>query len=199
MDTAYPWDGSVRVTVLESPARPWTLSLRVPGWCRSATVRAPGGEPAELPAGSRHAVETRAWAAGDTIVLDLDMPARATVPDPRIDAVRGCVAFERGPLVYCLETADLPADVTLEEVELEPGAGPVPEPRPDITDSAVGLAAPAVRRRRGRSGGTPASDSKEATPIEIRAVPYFTWANRSVDAMRVWIPVVTETADRTPA
>ena len=37
------------------------------------------------------------------------MPPRLTVPDPRIDAVRGCVAIERGPLVYCIETADLPA------------------------------------------------------------------------------------------
>jgi DUF1680 family protein len=189
VDTAYPWDGSVRVTVLESPPQPWTLSMRVPGWCRSAVVRAPGREPASLPAGSRHALETRTWAAGDTFVLDLDMPARTTVPDHHIDAVRGCIAVERGPLVYCLETVDLPGDVTLEEVELEPGARPVPEPRPDVAESAIGIAVPAVRRRRGRAPRTPASDPSEAMPIEIRAVPYFTWANRSVDAMRVWIPV----------
>ena len=189
VETAYPWDGGVSITVLESPARPWTLSLRVPGWCGSAAIRAPGREPALVPAGSRQALETRTWASGDTINLDLDMPARTTVPDPRIDAIRGCVAFERGPLVYCLETVDLPGDVALEEVELEPGARPVPEPRPDVADSAIGLAVPAVRRRHGRTAGPPPSDPAEPTPIEIRAVPYFSWANRSVDAMRVWVPV----------
>ena len=44
METGYPWDGTVRVTVIEAPAQPWTLSLRVPGWCRSGSLHAPGGE-----------------------------------------------------------------------------------------------------------------------------------------------------------
>ena len=108
-------------------------------------------------------------------------------PDPRIDAVRGCLAFERGPLVYCLETADLPGDVQLEEVEVDPAVRPVPVPRPDIADSAIGLTVPATvgAWRRTRPPGRP----PEATPVEVGAVPYFTWANRSVDAMRVWIPI----------
>ena len=53
---------------------------------------------------------TRAWRPGDTWLSSTSTcPRRATVPDPRIDAIRGSVALERGPLVYCLETADLPA------------------------------------------------------------------------------------------
>ena len=44
METGYPWDGSVRITVTEAPRQPWTLSLRVPAWCQSAALRAPGGE-----------------------------------------------------------------------------------------------------------------------------------------------------------
>ena len=49
METGYPWDGSVRLTVIEAPPGPWTLSLRVPGWCRSAALRAPGGESSASP------------------------------------------------------------------------------------------------------------------------------------------------------
>ncbi len=183
-ETAYPWDGTVSVTILESPQRPWTLSLRVPGWCRSATLRTPAGEGVQLPSGTRHASETRSWRPGDSVVLALDMPIRVTEPDPRVDAVRGCVALERGPLVYCVETVDLPAGVHLEELELEPAAQPVTVPRPDLLDSAIGLAVPAVRRQLGHASGTPDA----WTSVEIGAVPYFAWANRRLDAMRVWIP-----------
>jgi len=189
METGYPWDGNVRVTVIEAPAQPWTLSLRVPGWCRSGSLHGPGGERTQIPSQRRVATVTRIWAPGDELVLDLDMPVRATLPDPRIDAVRGCLALERGPLVYCVETADLPGDVQLEEVEVEPAVRPVAVPRPDVTESAIGLTVPATRRRRGRTGALSVAEPRDAGAVEVRAVPYFTWANRSVDAMRVWIPI----------
>jgi DUF1680 family protein len=189
LETGYPWDGSVRVTVIEAPRQPWTLSIRVPGWCRSAWLQAPGGERRPLPSEHRVAAETRIWEPGDTLVLDLDMPVRATAPDPRIDAVRGCLALERGPLVYCLETADLPGDVQLEEIELGQAVAPVAVPRPDIAESAIGLSVAATRRRGRRADRTSGSGPRTATAVEVGAVPYFSWANRSVDAMRVWIPV----------
>ena len=91
--------------------------------------------------------------------------------------------------MYCVETADLPGDVQLEEVEVEPAVRPVPVPRADVADSAIGLTVPATRRRRGRADRASEAEPLEATPIEVGAVPYFTWANRSVDAMRVWIPI----------
>ena len=50
----------------------------------------------------------RIWRAGDQVSLNLAMPVRLTAADPRVDAVRGCVAIERGPLVYCLEETDQP-------------------------------------------------------------------------------------------
>jgi DUF1680 family protein len=189
METGYPWDGNVRVTVIEAPAQPWTLSLRVPGWCRSGSLHGPDGERTQIPSERRMATATRIWAPGDTLVLDLDMPVRATLPDPRIDAVRGCLVLERGPLVYCVETADLPDDVQLEEVEVGSAVRPVPVPRADVADSVIGLTVPATRRRGGRADGESEAEPQEATSVEVGAVPYFTWANRSVDAMRVWIPI----------
>ena len=52
------------------------------------------------------------------------MPVRVVVPHPRIDAVRGCVALARGPLVYCIEQADHPDDVAVEDLRLDPAAPP---------------------------------------------------------------------------
>jgi DUF1680 family protein len=177
-ETDYPWDGAVRLTVIETPERPWTLSLRIPAWCTSATFRNASGEATRVAADAARVDETRVWRAGDEVVLELDMPARATEPDRRIDAVRGCVALERGPLVYCIETTDLPDGVALEDVELRPAASIATVARPDVAASAIGLTTTALVR----------TGSEPVAAIDLAGVPYFTWANRSVDAMRVWIP-----------
>jgi DUF1680 family protein len=112
--TDYPWDGRVEIEVAE--AGEWTLSLRVPSWAEGATV---DGEPA--PAGEYARVE-RSWRPGDTVTLELPLAARLTAPHPRIDAVRGCLAIERGPLVYCIEGADAPAGAPLDDLRLDPRA-----------------------------------------------------------------------------
>ncbi len=176
VDTDYPWSGEIAVSVLETPGRPWTLSLRIPSWSRSGALRVGDGEASQLPDDARTVRETRAWQVGDRIVLTLDMPVRVTVPDPRIDAVRGCVALERGPLVYCTESADLPAGTDLEAVELEPAVEPIAVTRHDIPGSPIGLTMPAI-------------DSARAGP-RSRSGPCrtYAWAQRDVGAMRVWIP-----------
>ena len=169
--TNYPWDGRVTVHIEQTPDRPWTLSLRVPEWSTSATLTPPGGsQPRAVRPGP--VAQTRQWAAGDTVVLDIDMPVRVTRPHPRVDAVRGCVAVERGPLVYCVETADLPDGVELEDVRWDAGREPTAVERPDLGDHVVGVRIPIT--------GDAAST--------MDAIPYFTWANREVAAMRVWIP-----------
>ncbi len=101
----------------------------------------PAGETVPIAPGLRRVDDTRVWRSGDTVTLMLDMPVRMTSPDPRVDAARGCVALERGPLVYCVETADLPGGVTLEELELDPAAKRGPVDRPDLGREVVGLAA----------------------------------------------------------
>jgi DUF1680 family protein len=174
--TAYPWQGRVTVHIDQTPDRPWTLSLRVPAWCGSATLTTPDG--ATAPARPGTVTLTRDWRAGDTVVLDLDLPVRVTTPDRRVDAVRGCVAVERGPLVYCLESVDAPAAAELEDLAWDPARSPVAVPRPDLADDLVGIDVPVINH------GAPAADGD----LVAGAVPYFAWANRRVEGMRVWIP-----------
>jgi hypothetical protein len=117
--------------------------------------------------------------------------------------------MERGPLVYCVESADLPAGVTLEDVHLEPGYAPSTVARPDLDNTTIGLEIPAIQRwRQGAAwpydelealarGAAAASEGGDGTAgrrdaFDLRAIPYFAWANRSVEAMRVWIPLDSE-------
>ena len=179
VDTAYPWDGRVAVRVVETPDSPWTLSLRVPPGAGAARLEVAGDAPRAL--ADRVAVVRRAWRPGDEVVLDLDLDARVTHPDRRVDATRGCLALERGPLVYAIESADLPDGPELEDVELDPSVRPEPAPRADLGEGTVGLRLPArVRPRGGRAG--------RGEPTQLDAIPYFAWGNRGVEAMRVWIP-----------
>ncbi len=191
--TDYPWDGRIAITVRSAPDRDWSLSLRIPAWCAGAEVRAgeTGGETKV-----RQACEPgtylhlrRRWAPGSSVVLELPMPVRRTVAHPRVDAVRGCVAVERGPLVYCLEQADQPADVPVEDVRLLDGECATAW-NPDLLGGVT------VVRMTGRTAPNraPLSQAKTADPWQsgdlasLTAIPYFAWANRGPGPMRVWIP-----------
>ncbi|HWM03218.1 MAG TPA: beta-L-arabinofuranosidase domain-containing protein, partial [Actinophytocola sp.] len=185
MRTDYPWDGRVELTMTTDA--PLTLALRVPAWCSPAEVRVDG---APVDAGDGYLRVRRDWSAGATVTLELPMPARVVQPHPRVDAVRGCVALARGPLVYCLEQADLPAGVVLEDVRIDPAATISAGRRPDVPVALT------------TSGAIepPASDvlyspdhaaASRGEPIELTAVPYFLWGNRNPGPMRVWIPVAT--------
>jgi DUF1680 family protein len=204
--TAYPWDGSVEIEIGQSIPGPWTLSMRVPGWCSNGSARvAVSGEVAVAVAGAGALEITRTWKQGDRVVLTLDMPPRVTLPDPRIDAVRGACALERGPLVYAIEDADLKSGESVESVEIAASANLESSVR-----TADGIGTLTVINFDGlvrddeppagwpyRTAGTEAA-AGSAGPRRLQAIPYFAWANRPGLGMRVWIPVApgTPTADR---
>src|SRR5690606_30767305 len=94
VETGYPRDGVVRVHVRSDAAAPWTLSLRVPAWADGARLVVDGAAEPAAPGTVR---VRRAFRAGDVVELHLPVAPRFTAPDPRIDAVRGCLAVERGP------------------------------------------------------------------------------------------------------
>ncbi|MEV6285548.1 beta-L-arabinofuranosidase domain-containing protein [Kribbella sp. NPDC051770] len=100
VETDYPWDGAIRVTVVRTPSTPWSLSLRIPAWAENATV---DNKPVD--AGS-YASVTQTWSPGDTVDLHLPLDPRTVTPSPRDDAARACAALERGPLVYAFEQID---------------------------------------------------------------------------------------------
>ena len=164
----------VSVRIVATPEEPWELSLRIPGWCTTASVAVAGEAAVTVASGQRSVGLARSWRVGDSIVLDLDMPPRVTTPHPRVDAVRGAVALERGPLVYALESADLPDGVDLEDVSLLPRGDLTPIARMDLGPSIVALA---------MAVSTPTGTA------EVQAIPYLAWGNRGDGGMRVWIPV----------
>lgn len=194
--TRYPDHGLVRVTVDDAPGSTWRLSLRLPPWSAPGRTRLTvAGQPVAVSTGGRGYVElTRNWRPGDVVELELNVEPRLTYPHHRIDALRGSVAVERGPLVYCFEQIDQPAQVTLDDLALTsrpimavreiawPGLpGPV-----TVVDVEADVLAAAPRT--GLPYGSLPAEPAVAASITARAVPYHLWDNRGDGAMRVWMP-----------
>ena len=188
--TDYPWQGTVTVTVVRSTAAPWELALRRPEWSKAVAVT--GADLADD--GDGYARGRRVWAAGDQVTVDFDMAVRAVAAHPAVDAVRGCVALQRGPLVYCLEQRDLPAGVSLDDLSIDPGVPAETVVSADGMVTLPGLGAAGAARGWGtglyRRADTPTAD---AAPVRWVATPYYRWANRGVSPMRVWIPLAPVT------
>jgi DUF1680 family protein len=196
MTTDYPRGGRIEVRIVKAPLTTWELRLRVPAWVQDGTFDV-AGERRAIGRSEGSVSAERVWSYGDRVILDLAMPPRLTVPDPRIDAVRGCVAIERGPLVYCLEQAGQADGVTLDSVAVDAGSAPGLSIADD--SDVLGVASiqidgwdrPIGEMRSGWPYEDAASDDRSADewkPISLVAVPYLTWANRQPGAMRVWIP-----------
>jgi DUF1680 family protein len=183
--TDYPSGGTVSVRIARSPDRPWTLSLRVPAWTEGATAWLVDADGTRRTVAPGTATVTRAFRPGDEIRLELPVAPRWIAPDPRIDAVRGTVAVQRGPLVYCAESVDLPDGREVDVVRVDPNAEPVDGP--DDTVVAPGeLAEPPDQGWPYRPPGQAVVPATERNGVVL--VPYHSWANRGPSTMRVWLP-----------
>ena len=172
--TDYPAEETIRIDVAQAPEN-IALELRIPAWAKGATV----GGASVAPGCHRVAGLT----AGDRIELVLPVAPRLTQADPRIDAVRGTVAVERGPEVLCVESVDLPDDMSVEDFVVDQRA------QPRVQNGRVVIAG---HRRRAHDGGWPYGSltaSQLGEPLEIPLIPYHAWANRGPSTMRVWLPV----------
>ena len=197
VQTGYPLEGRVAVRVERATAQPLEIALRVPAWAKGAvgTVRCGPDESrdAEVEPGTLWRV-TRQWRDGDELILDLPMRARLIRPHPRIDAVRGCAAFERGPLVYCLEEVDAGGAQRLESLRVDTSA-PLTETEQMIGgDPVVALQAQAdICGPRDDDNFPYRSEDWWASSAHagLTLVPYFAWGNRRPgETMRVWVPTV---------
>jgi DUF1680 family protein len=173
VESDYPWQGRVVITVEAAPAAQTAISVRIPAWAAGATVDGAAAEP------GTYAKISRTWTTGDQLVLDLPLTPRVTSPDPRVDAVRGCVAIERGPLVYALEQQDQQDQTAPDDLVIDLAAELAEESRPDLLDGVM------VVKAAGKIIDRSTGEQRDA---ELVAVPYHLWANRGPQPMRVWIP-----------
>jgi len=106
--TDYPWNGKITISLNQVSKNPFSIFLRIPGWCNSAELSINGKKVEQPLTPGTYAEVNRVWKAGDKIELNLPMEAELMEANPLVEETRNQVAVKRGPVVYCLESADLP-------------------------------------------------------------------------------------------
>jgi DUF1680 family protein len=192
VETGYPWDGRVRVTVEETDGSDWQLKMRVPEWCCQATLVV-NDEAERSIVGGQYATVRRAWKAGDLVELDLVVEPVLIEPNPRVDAIRASLCIQRGPIIYCLEQVDQP-DLDLLDVRVGADAPMQSCWHEDLLGGVVTVEAEGQVVQPGEWEDhlyLPVADRELAVrTATLIAVPYYAWANRGPGAMRVWIPTL---------
>ena len=189
--TDYPWDGRVETTV-EGEGE-FALMLRIPGWCEEGAAVEVNGEPVDVEISPRSYIQIRrAWRPGDTITLDLPMPVRRVECHPYVAENEGRLALMRGPLLYCVEQADV-HDVDLRDLVLD-GEEPTVRFAPDLLGGIVVLQAEARSavpdaewEDRLYRTAHPREKDTRTHATRATAVPYYAWANREPGMMRIWL------------
>ena len=186
----FPWNGHVEYTV-SLPASATDSSvrfgLRIPGWSLGSYALTVNGKSAV--AQPEDGFVYLMVNAGDT--LELDMPVKFVRANSRVRSDAGQVAVMRGLLVYCVEQADNPGD--LWNYRLADGvdaAAAKTEFQSDLLCGVDTVSLPAVREQADSDDAAlyASADVAPATEAAILTlVPYYSWANREVGQMRVWL------------
>jgi hypothetical protein len=216
-ETEYPWNGRVRIKILECGEKPFAIKLRIPGWADSASVRindglacisspSPlGGEsgrsgekPSTVNLQSSTSIEPagyfeirRHWQPDDFVDLYLPMPVRLMQANPLVEEDLNQVAIQRGPVVYCLESPDLPPGVKISDVMIRPDMQLTARHDRRLLDGIMVLEGKAWLRSKENWTGKLYRDFKpaELKPFNAKFIPYSVWQNRGPWEMSVWLPL----------
>jgi len=206
-ETRYPWDGAVALTIDPDKAGRFTINVRIPGWARNEAV--PGdlyrftdkvndpvtlkvnGKPVPIELNKGYVSLKRRWKKHDRIELNLPMPVRRVTAHDQVQADRGRVALQRGPIVYCAEWPDNPSG-KVRNLMLPDGEKLTSEFDPGLLNG--------VQVIKGRACSVTAGEDGRIVKTEqdFKAIPYYAWANRGRGEMVVWIPN-SEAGVRVPA
>lgn len=186
-ESSYPWEDDVSIKV-ETPGR-FALRLRIPKWAKSASLQL-NGQPLGVDAtpGTFASID-RNWNAGDRIELSLPMPVTLLEANAYVEEARNHIAVTRGPIVYCLEEADLPAGTKLLDVHVRGAFADATPVSTDLGDVVALSAKGLVYSTDDRAALYREYVDSAAREVAIRLIPYFAWGNRGCGEMSVWLPL----------
>lgn len=188
-ETNYPWDGNIKIQVKETGNKAYSMFFRIPGWTANAQLKVNGKTESINLAPGTYAELNRKWKKGDQVELVLPMEAQLVESNPLVEENRNQVAVKRGPIVYCLESPDLPGK-RIFNVFIPSGinlkASPITIDGANMM-SLEGNAQLIENKDWKNILYRPLNQSNITTTIKL--VPYFAWGNRGHSEMSVWLPV----------
>ena len=185
----YPWDGVIEITLEESKSEPFEIMMRIPAWAKGSTLSVNGKFIEKIVPGTFAKIE-RPWSSGDRISLNLPMQAKFIEGHPRIEEVRNQVAVKRGPIVYALESPDLPEETDITDVYISSSKDLKAVHKPDQLGGVTTIETEFLIRNDEPGGMYNEVTKPTFTDYSAQLIPYFTWSNRGQSEMTVFMPII---------
>ncbi len=197
LETNYPWEGNVKLTVQPKAKTKFAVHIRIPGWTQGQAV--PGdlyvftdnkpaaftlshnGKPVDYKMEKGYAVIDREWKKGDQVELNVPLEVKRVTSRPELKQDEDRVALQRGPLVYCVEGADNNGKAL--NLVLSDKATFTTNFRKDLLEGVVTIQFQSPTIQVGGDGQSVSTEIKTIT-----AIPYYSWCNRGQNQMQVWLP-----------
>ncbi|MGP1537427.1 glycoside hydrolase family 127 protein [Bacteroides heparinolyticus] len=203
--TSYPWNGDIRLTVTKGGGQ-FGMNIRIPGWVRGSVLPSDlyfyadnqkplyrvsvNGSPVQGELANGYLCVDRKWKKGDVVEIHFDMPVRVVKANDKVEADRGRVAVERGPLVYCAEWPDNAFNVSNVILNRHPEFQVVE--RPDMLCGINEITTEAQALSYDAAGKLALKD------VKLTLIPYYAWAHRGEGRMDVWLPIEVGAASAKP-
>lgn len=190
--TNYPWDGNISIELDKVPDSAMSLYLRIPGWSENAKILINGKSHSAKPISGEYFEINRTWTKGDKVELILPMDVNLLEANPLVEETRNQVAVKRGPVVYCLESVDIPEGNKIFDIAI-PVKNKFRHKMVTIENSEVGVLegkAMIVSNSRWENKLYKKVSESKPRPAQVRLVPYYAWGNRGRVDMTVWMPVL---------
>lgn len=191
IESGMPWNGKITIRVRAKDTG-LVLALRLPDWCGSYELK--GAQGAEIEEKDGYLYLKKDWETEEELTLCFPMEVRLIEAEERVREDIGKAALMRGPVVYCLEEKDNGKELCLVSVD--------PELEAEVQDIEIcGAAMKGIEVNGWRRKRTHTEDQKaasplyrvygkpEKTPVRLKFIPYYAWANRGENEMQVWTAV----------
>lgn len=194
--TEYPWNGDVAIHIKKNNAGDFNLKVRIPGWVRDQVVPSNlytysdgkqlkysitvNGQEVKSELEHGYFNINRKWKKGDLVKIHFDMEARTVKANNKVEADRGRVAVERGPIVYCAEWPDHDFDILSIFMNRTPKFETIN--KPNLLCGINELKTDAQILGYDDNGRLTSKD------VKVTLIPYYAWAHRGAGAMTVWLP-----------
>jgi len=194
--TQYPWNGDIRLDIAPKGKQNFAVKIRIPGWVQNEVVPSDlytytdnkqlgytikvNGEKIEAGLDKGYFTINRSWKKGDYIEIHFDMEPRTVKANNKVEADRGRISVERGPIVYCAEWPDNNFSVRSVVMNRKPEYKVVE--KPELLYGLNQIQTNAQLLKYDEKGRLVAED------VNLILIPYYAWAHRGAGEMTVWIP-----------
>ena len=194
--TNYPWDGDVQVEVIKASGKAFNIMIRIPGWVRNEVLPSDlysytdnkktnysvkvNGQPVKSDLVKGYFSIDRKWEKGDKIEIHFDMQPRMVKAHQQVEADKGRVSFERGPVVYCAEWVDNKVDI--------PSILLPEKPEVEVVDKPDMLGGIKELKMQAQSLLINEKGYLETKNVTLTLIPYYAWSHRGDGQMAVWLP-----------